>query len=75
MAKAIFLLVRPAAPDSITDLSHDASWKGKMYPTEHDVLNPLTEHPISRLRNFCRWLSPGNFSQNLIFLLLSSKVT
>ena len=74
MAKTNFLLVRPEAPDAITDLSHNAGWKLKMHPTIMDVLSKVTGHPISTLRNFCRWLSPGNLFQILyyVFLMLSS---
>eukprot|EP00959_Pyramimonas_sp_CCMP1952_P156914 3281259-Pyramimonas_sp.AAC.1 len=47
-------------PDSLTDLSSNASWQTNLKSPAYDHANQLTDHPISKLNNFSRFLSMGD---------------
>ena len=48
------------APHSISDMARDASWKNHLANPVVDVFSPVTGHPIHTLKNFTRFLAPGD---------------
>ena len=48
------------SPHRFTDVSANAAWKDELVTIAQDKAAPLTQHPVSRLRNHSRFLSTGD---------------